>query len=228
MATSLALPPPPFPRRCTKLQREGPAIKHSAGETTIPRPYGSAGTRTSMTASCAGQRSRMATDAQPLTRQQVAYFVARSLDRVISVNDYPLPAANHSNLRHRPMGIGVQGLADVFAMLDLPFESQGARELNKDIFETIYFGALQASCDMAARLGPYSSYHGSPASLGLLQFDLWGVRPSDRCAPARACDEECSRLHAVAVARVLVTVHETTRASYRASRMLWRPAYGAL
>jgi len=110
----------------------------------------------------------------------VSYFVARSLDRVISANDYPLPAANNSNLKHRPMGIGVQGLADAFAMLSLPFESDAARQLNKDVFETIYYGALQASCDMAAELGPYSSYKGSPTSMGLLQFDLWGVQPSDR------------------------------------------------
>eukprot|EP00962_Isochrysis_galbana_P034306 scaffold11610_cov73-Isochrysis_galbana.AAC.1 len=78
------------------------------------------------------------------------------------------------------MGIGVQGLADVFALLSLPFESDQARALNRDIFEAIYFGALQASCDLAGELGTYSSYKGSPASVGLLQFDLWGVRPSDR------------------------------------------------
>jgi len=112
--------------------------------------------------------------------QRVAYSVTRALDKVISRNDYPLPQAETSNLRHRPMGIGVQGLADVFALLSLPFESDGARELNLAIFETLYFGALSASCDLAAELGTYPSYQGSPASRGLLQPDLWGITPSSR------------------------------------------------
>ena len=80
-------------------------------------------------------------------------------------------------MRHRPIGIGVQGLADAFMMLKIPFDSPLARQLNKDIFETIYFGACTASCDIAAVEGPYETYEGSPASKGQLQFDLWGVTP---------------------------------------------------
>jgi ribonucleoside-diphosphate reductase subunit M1 len=83
-------------------------------------------------------------------------------------------------MRHRPIGIGVQGLADAFMMLKVPFDSPIAKQLNKDIFETIYFGACSASCDLAEVEGPYSTYEGSPASKGQLQFDLWGVTPSDR------------------------------------------------
>ena len=85
-----------------------------------------------------------------------------------------------SNMRHRPIGIGVQGLADTFQMLQIPFESQQARELNKDIFETIYFGACTASCELAVEEGTYESYPGSPASQGQLQFDMWNVTPSKR------------------------------------------------
>ena len=83
-------------------------------------------------------------------------------------------------MRHRPIGIGVQGLADVFQMLKIPFDSDKARELNKDIFETIYFGACTASCQLAKEEGKYETYEGSPVSQGLLQFDLWNVKPSDR------------------------------------------------
>ena len=83
-------------------------------------------------------------------------------------------------MRHRPIGIGVQGLADVFQILKIPFDSPQARSLNRDIFETIYFGACTASCKLAAVDGPYQTYEGSPASKGQLQFDLWNVTPSDR------------------------------------------------
>ena len=83
-------------------------------------------------------------------------------------------------MRHRPIGIGVQGLADAFQMLRLPFDSPKARQLNKDIFETIYYGAASASCELAEIDGAYSTFEGSPASQGQLQFDLWGVTPSDR------------------------------------------------
>ena len=83
-------------------------------------------------------------------------------------------------MRHRPIGIGVQGLADCFQLLKIPFDSPEARQLNKDIFETIYFGACTASCDLAERDGTYESYEGCPASQGKLQFDLWNVKPSDR------------------------------------------------
>ena len=112
--------------------------------------------------------------------RRVARFVTRSLDRVISVTHYPLPEARNSNLRHRPIGVGVQGLADVFAQLRLPFESKGARALNRAIFETLYYAALEESCELARTLGPHESYAGSPASRGVLQYDMWGVTPSAR------------------------------------------------
>jgi len=112
--------------------------------------------------------------------RSVARLVARSLDRVISVTHYPLPEARNSNLRHRPVGIGVQGLADVFARLRLPFDSEAAQSLNRAIFETLYYAALEESCELARELGPHESFPGSPASRGLLQFDLWGVTPSER------------------------------------------------
>ena len=83
-------------------------------------------------------------------------------------------------MRHRPVGLGVQGLADVFCRLKLPFESEAARQLNRDIFEAVYFGAVSQSIDLAREAGPYSSYQGSPASQGQLQFGMWGVKPSLR------------------------------------------------
>ncbi len=105
----------------------------------------------------------------------VTYHATGNLNRVIDVNYYPVEEARNSNMRHRPIGLGVQGLADVFAMLQLPFESPGARQLNKEIFETIYFAACSASKDAAIAEGPYSTFAGSPASEGKLQFDLWGM-----------------------------------------------------
>ena len=105
--------------------------------------------------------------------------VTRNLNKVIDRNAYPLEETRRSNLRHRPVGMGVQGLADVFMMLDLPFDSDEARDLNRDIFETIYYAAVDASCDLAERDGAYESYAGSPAAQGKLQFDLWGVDPAD-------------------------------------------------
>merc|ERR1712032_1689259 len=92
-------------------------------------------------------------------------------------NFYPIEEARHSNFRHRPIGLGVQGLADTFMVMRLPFESEPAKRLNEDIFETIYFAACEASCELAARDGPYETYAGSPASKGQLQFDLWGSKP---------------------------------------------------
>ena len=106
---------------------------------------------------------------------EVTQVVTRNLNRVIDKNYYPTEAARKSNMRHRPIGIGVQGLADVFQMLGLPFDSQGARELNKQIFRHIYFAALSMSCKIAKDEGPYETFRGSPASQGLLQFDLWGI-----------------------------------------------------
>lgn len=111
---------------------------------------------------------------------EVTYQVTRNLNRIIDHNYYPVPEAKKSNLRHRPIGIGVQGLADAFIMLRYPFESEEARQLNKDIFEAIYYAALTASKDLAKEEGPYETYEGSPISQGLFQFDLWGVKPSDR------------------------------------------------
>ena len=105
----------------------------------------------------------------------VTHVVTRNLNRVIDSTYYPTEAARKSNTRHRPIGIGVQGLADVFQMLGLSFDSPAARELNKLIFTHIYFAALSMSCKIAKEEGPYETFPGSPASRGLLQFDLWGI-----------------------------------------------------
>lgn len=109
---------------------------------------------------------------------QVVKVVARNLNKIIDVNYYPVKEAENSNMRHRPIGLGVQGLADAFLALRLPFDSPEAKQLNIQIFETIYHAALEASCDLAQEEGPYSSFEGSPASKGQLQYDLWGVTPS--------------------------------------------------
>jgi len=106
----------------------------------------------------------------------VVRVITRNLNRVIDNNFYPTESCRKSNMRHRPIGIGVQGLADVFMMLSLPFDSPQARHLNKEIFEIIYYGALEESCQLAKEEGPYETYRGSPASMGLLQPDLWGQK----------------------------------------------------
>jgi len=111
---------------------------------------------------------------------KVTYQVTRNLNRVIDRNFYPIVEARNSNMRHRPIGLGVQGLADAFILMRHAFDSPEARQLNKDIFETIYYAACTASKDMAAEDGAYETWEGSPASKGQLQFDLWGVTPSDR------------------------------------------------
>lgn len=111
---------------------------------------------------------------------EVTKVVAKNLNKVIDVNFYPVPEARNSNLKHRPIGIGVQGLADAFAKLRYPFESEEAIQLNKDIFETIYYASIEASTEMAEIDGPYSTYEGSPISKGILQPDMWGVTPSSR------------------------------------------------
>jgi ribonucleoside-diphosphate reductase alpha chain len=111
---------------------------------------------------------------------EVAYAATINLNNVIDVNFYPSPAAKFSNLLHRPIGLGVQGLADVFFMLGLPYESDEAKSLNKEIFETIYYASIKASCDLAKKEGAYATYEGSPISQGKLQFDLWGVTPTKR------------------------------------------------
>ena len=111
---------------------------------------------------------------------EVAYAATINLNNVIDVNFYPSPAAKFSNLLHRPIGLGVQGLADVFFMLGLPYESEEAKSINKEIFETIYYASIKASCDLAKTEGAYATYEGSPISQGKLQFDLWAVTPTKR------------------------------------------------
>jgi ribonucleoside-diphosphate reductase alpha subunit len=110
----------------------------------------------------------------------VAYRVTKNLDKVIDVNYYPVPEARNSNMRHRPIGIGVQGLADAFILMRHAFDSEEAKQLNKDVFETIYYAAVTASKDLAIENGPYESWKGSPISEGVFQFDMWNVKPSDR------------------------------------------------
>lgn len=111
---------------------------------------------------------------------EVTKIVTRNLNKVIDANYYPVAATENANLRHRPIGLGVQGLADVFLHLRLPFDSAEAKKLNIEIFETLYFAAMEASMELAKELGPYDSFQGSPLSEGKFQFDLWGVQPSDR------------------------------------------------
>eukprot|EP00933_Yihiella_yeosuensis_P001071 TRINITY_DN1016_c0_g1_i1.p1 TRINITY_DN1016_c0_g1~~TRINITY_DN1016_c0_g1_i1.p1 ORF type:complete len:815 (-),score=185.86 TRINITY_DN1016_c0_g1_i1:253-2697(-) len=108
---------------------------------------------------------------------EVTKVATKNLNKVIDRNYYPVEEARRSNMRNRPVGLGVQGLADAFLIMRYPFESDAARRLNEDIFETIYFAACEASCELAAKLGPYETYEGSPASKGQLQFDLWGRTP---------------------------------------------------
>lgn len=133
---------------------------------------------------------------------EVTKVVTKNLNKVIDANFYPVEKARVSNLKHRPIGIGIQGLADLYALLKMPFESEAAAALNKAIFETIYYAALEASMEIAKKRcvdasnaslfsefdpqpgsnypGAYASFEGSPASQGVLQFDMWGVTPSDR------------------------------------------------
>ena len=109
---------------------------------------------------------------------EVTRVVTRNLNKIIEVNHYPVEEARRSNFRHRPIGLGVQGLADAFLALRMPFDSSQAKQLNKQIFETIYHAALTASCELAKNLGPYTTYEGSPISKGILQQDMWGVTPT--------------------------------------------------
>lgn len=111
---------------------------------------------------------------------EVTYQVTKNLNAVIDNNYYPVEEARNSNTRHRPVGLGVQGLADVFILLRLPFESELASIINKNIFETIYFAAMTASKDLAKESGAYESFAGSPVSKGIFQFDMWNVTPTDR------------------------------------------------
>lgn len=111
---------------------------------------------------------------------EVTYQATVNLNRIIDGNFYPVEEARNSNLRHRPIGLGVQGLADAFIMMRFPFESEEAKALNREIFETIYYAAMTASKDLAIAEGPYETIAGSPVSKGIFQFDMWGVTPTNR------------------------------------------------
>nr|XP_051191878.1 ribonucleoside-diphosphate reductase large subunit isoform X4 [Lolium perenne] len=111
---------------------------------------------------------------------EITSLVTWNLNKIIDINYYPVETARRSNMRHRPIGIGVQGLADTFILLGMPFDSPEAQQLNKDIFETIYYHSLKASAEIAANEGPYETYVGSPTSKGILQPDMWNVVPSER------------------------------------------------
>ncbi len=110
----------------------------------------------------------------------ITYVITKNLNKVIDINYYPVEAARKSNMRHRPIGIGVQGLADAFILMRMPFDSDEARQLNKDIHETIYYAAMTASKDLSKKNGPYETYEGSPVSQGIFQYDMWNVIPSNR------------------------------------------------
>ena len=116
--------------------------------------------------------------------ERVTALLVDNLNQIIDINYYPTTKTQTSNLRHRPIGIGVQGLADVFMMMNIPFHSEEAKVLNREIFETIYYSALQASMTLAARHGAYETFQGSPASQGILQFDMWGIDPMADTYPA--------------------------------------------
>jgi len=111
---------------------------------------------------------------------RITRFIVRNLNKIIDLNKYPVPEAEKSNLRHRPMGIGVQGLADTFILMRMPYDSADAFQLNRDIFETIYYGACKESMELAKVYGPYSSFPGSLISQGLFQFDLWDQKPNPK------------------------------------------------
>lgn len=108
----------------------------------------------------------------------ITRVATRNLNKVIDINYYPVEQARYSNMRHRPIGLGVQGLADAFILMRFPFDSAEARQLNKDIFETIYFAAMTESVALAEKFGHYETFQGSPLSKGEFQFDMWGVKPS--------------------------------------------------
>jgi ribonucleotide reductase alpha subunit len=111
---------------------------------------------------------------------KVTKVVTRNLNKVIDLNYYPVPEAKTSNMRHRPIGIGVQGLADAYMKMRIPFDSEEAQDMNEKIFETIYFAACQTSNELAIKLGHYETFPGSPISKGKFQFDLWNKKESNR------------------------------------------------
>jgi ribonucleoside-diphosphate reductase alpha chain len=127
---------------------------------------------------------------------EITKVITKNLNKVIDRNYYPVPEARNSNMRHRPIGLGVQGLADTFIKLRLPFDSPEAKKLNEEIFETIYFGALTSSLEAAQEEGPYETFKGSPISQGLFQHNLWGKK-----------DEELSGRWAWAELRELIKEH---------------------
>ncbi len=111
---------------------------------------------------------------------EITYKITKNLNKIIDGNYYPIPEARNSNMRHRPIGLGVQGLADTFIMLRMPYDSEEAKMLNREIFETIYYASMTASKDIAIEEGAYETFEGSPLSQGQFQFDMWGVKPTDR------------------------------------------------
>ena len=110
--------------------------------------------------------------------KEIAKVATKNLNKIIDANFYPVPEARKSNMRHRPIGIGIQGLADAFILMRHAFESEEAMMLNKQIFETIYYGAMEASCELAEKHGTYETYEGSPVSKGIFQYDMWKVTPT--------------------------------------------------
>ncbi len=111
---------------------------------------------------------------------EITKVITKNLNKVIDVNYYPVEEAKNSNLRHRPIGIGVQGLADAFILMRQSFDSPEAKKLNSEIFETIYFAAMESSMEIAQKEGPYKTYEGSPVSKGIFQFDMWGIVPDSK------------------------------------------------
>ncbi|MEK9780877.1 MAG: ribonucleoside-diphosphate reductase subunit alpha, partial [Gammaproteobacteria bacterium] len=111
---------------------------------------------------------------------EITKVITKNLNKVIDVNYYPVEEARNSNMRHRPIGIGVQGLADTFILMRHAFDSPEAKQLNAEIYETIYFAAMESSMEIAQKEGPYKTYEGSPVSKGIFQFDMWGVVPSSK------------------------------------------------
>ena len=111
---------------------------------------------------------------------EITKVITRNLNKVIDVNYYPVKEAENSNLRHSPIGIGVQGLADTFILMRQSFDSPEAKKLNSEIFETIYYAAMESSMEIAQKEGPYKTYEGSPVSKGIFQFDMWGITPDSK------------------------------------------------
>jgi ribonucleoside-diphosphate reductase alpha subunit len=163
----------------TQKEKEQDGVMAGSGGVVIPATNSKAPLASGTTATTtAHASSELYFDFEKLMR--ITQTVTRNLNKVIDINFYPVKEAKNSNMRHRPIGIGIQGFADACAMMRFPFESKEAQQLNKDVFETLYFGAVSASVELAEKQGHYQTYEGSPASQGKLQFDLWGVTPSPR------------------------------------------------